>query len=498
MVGEAVTEKWFGNIWKSSLRSMPWEIERPVLGILAFEVSRLMSKMVSLWQCLAYGQMVRLREEISNSIGIHRLVSEDDNYLMDLALAEIIENVKSVVKSVVILGKKCSDSRYHNLELVFDNVDEIDPKWCGWKYRPKKMEKKVKKMEGFVATTEQLFQEIEVLAELEQSFRRIRGGGSADSSPVKILEFQRKVLRQRQEVKNLRDMSPWGRSFDYIVQLLLKSIFTIIDRVKSGFGIEQIGNASGGNDYEQINGECLVRSNSMRASIYPSEVKSFRFSVPLGRSLSNLGLGVGKHKSKRIKSHLQPRSFSPVVVESNTSKARKVSSFMNSKRSIIDASPSTLGFSALALHFANIIILIEKLAQSPHLISTDAREDLYNMLPATIKSSLRAKLKTFSRTPASSAHDAALAADWSLAIGNILEWLSPLAHNMVKWQSERNFERQRLVFRSNVLLVQTLFFANQAETEAAIVELLMGLNYLSKFGRGTDWTPLKDPLSSAR
>ncbi|EYU38604.1 hypothetical protein MIMGU_mgv1a004065mg [Erythranthe guttata] len=540
MVGETVINTWFGNIWKSSRISMSWEPERPVPGVLAFEISRLMLKLVNIWQDLADGQLVRFREEIANSVGIHKLVSEDDDFLMDLVLAEIIGKLGSVVKSVGMLGKKCRDPMYHNLEGVFSDVDEIDPKWYGWQYKPKKMEKKVKKMESFVAATEQLYQELEVLAELEQNLRRMRGGGS-DTGQVKLLEFQQKVVWQRQEVKNFRQMSPWFRSYDYIVRFLLKFIFTIVERIKNVYGTTQSGNIEGSSD-------CLIRSNSISApkqtSVHPSETNLSRFAVPFGRSLSNLGLGCDKKKSKNMKSHsrsqsfifsgkqhlLKSRLFAPAgfagcmnsgrespVLESckpscsgsfrpndtsvkNTKDVRilhgninspKVS-FFNSKLRLLDAPPSTLGNAALALHYANIIILIEKLAESPHLISLDARDDLYNMLPETIRSCLRAKLKTFSRTLVSSAYDAAFAAEWRLALAKILEWLSPLAHNMVRWQSARNFERKRLIFGSSVNLVQTLYFANQVETDAAIVELLMGLNYLSRFGSEINQKPFQE------
>ncbi|KAL2229337.1 uncharacterized protein LOC105179551 [Sesamum indicum] len=530
MVGETVTETWFGNIWKSSRKSISRESERPVLGIMAFEISRLMWKVVNIWKCLAEKQIVGLRREFADSVGIQKLVSGDDDYLMDLAVAEIIENLGSVFKSVVVLGKKCTEPVYHNLERVFDDASEIDRKWHGWRYKLKKMEKKVKKMERFVAVTEQLYQELEVLAELEQSLRRMRAGG--DSGQVKLLEFQQKVVWQRQQVKNFQEMSPWIRTYEYVIRLLLRSIFTIVERIKFVCGTKQAVNVDGSNGYEHVTSDCLIRSSSisafMQTSVYPSETNPSRFAVHLGRSFSNLGLGGDKSRSKNRKSHnrshssifcgkhhqvktriLGPVGFtgcmtstskSPVVenytpscsssfrlkdvalkdahvpiLYSNISSTKV--SFFSSKCCLMNAHPSTLGYAALALHYANLIILIEKLASSPHLISSNARDDLYAMLPASIRASLRAKLKTFPRTLALSV------AEWSLAVARILEWLSPLAHNMVRWQSERNFERQRLISGSNVLLVQTLYFANQVETEAAIVELLMGLNYLSRFGR---------------
>ncbi|KAL0426497.1 UNVERIFIED_CONTAM: hypothetical protein Slati_2824500 [Sesamum latifolium] len=516
---------------------------------MAFEISRLMSKVVNIWKCLDDKQIVGLRQEFADSVGIQKLVSGDDDYLMDLALAEIIENLGTVFKSVVVLGKKCTEPVYHNLERVFDDASEIDRKWHGWRYKLKKMEKKVKKMERFVAVTEQLYQELEVLAELEQSLRRMRAGG--DSGQVKLLEFQQKVVWQRQQVKNYREMSPWIRTYEYVIRLLLRSIFTIVERIKFVYGTKQSVNVDGSKGYEHVTSDCLIRSSSisafMQTSVYPSETNPSRFAVHLGRSFSNLGLGGDKSRSKNRRSHnrshssifcgkhhqvkariLGPVGFtgcmtstskSPVVenytpsctssfrlkdvalkdahvpiLYSNISSTK--ASFFSSKRCLLNAHPSTLGYAALALHYANLIILIEKLASSPHLISSDARDDLYAMLPASIRSSLRAKLKTFPRSLALSVYDAAFAAEWSLAVARILEWLSPLAHNMVRWQSERNFERQRLISGSNVLLVQTLYFANQVETEAAIVELLMGLNYLSRFGREFNQKPFQESSCS--
>ncbi|KAL1532088.1 hypothetical protein AAHA92_32145 [Salvia divinorum] len=158
-------------------------------------------------------------------------------------------------------------------------------------------------------------------------------------------------------------------------------------------------------------------------------------------------------------------------------------SVVASKSKLLNPPSETLGASALALHYANLIIFIEKLVASPHLIGNDARDDVYNMLPASIRSSLRAKLKPYAKSLSSSVYDTALANEWNDAMSKTLEWLAPLAHNMIRWQSERSFEHQSLVSRTNVLLIQTLYFANQEKTEAQITELLVGLNYIWRFGR---------------
>lgn len=486
-----------------------------------------MSKVVNIWYSVNNRQIARLREEIANSVGIHKLVSEDDDYLMDLALAEIIENLISVGKSVAMLGKKCTDATYHDLESIFDDPSAVDPKWYGWQYRLKKMDRKVKKMEKFVAATEQLHSELEVLADLEQSFKRMRAG--ANLGRLKLLEFQQKVLWQRQEVKSLQDMSPWVRTYDYIVRLLLRSLFTIIERIKYAFGSDQIGNVDGSDCLDQNHADYLSRCNSMsglaQTSGYCSENNDSAGRVQ--RTSSNLALRADKNILKNRRCY--ERTLSPILCAKHQMKGRRfasvgltgcmtggsvspvvetythscgssfrsyggsdkdaeeredtctiptiTSTLFNFRRRLMNAPPSTLGYAALPLHYANVILLIEKLASSPHLFGLDARDDLYDMLPSSIRSYLRAKLKTFS---ASSDHNAA---EWSSAIAKILEWLSPLARNMIRWQCERNFERQRVVCGSNILLVQTLYFANQADTEAAIVQLLMGLSYLFRFDK---------------
>jgi hypothetical protein len=50
---------------------------------------------------------------------------------------------------------------------------------------------------------------------------------------------------------------------------------------------------------------------------------------------------------------------------------------------------------------------------------------------------------------------------------------------MIRWQSEHNFEQQQVVARTNILLLQTLYFADVVKTESAITELLVGLNYIA-------------------
>ncbi|XP_073285002.1 uncharacterized protein [Primulina huaijiensis] len=140
---------------------------------------------------------------------------------------------------------------------------------------------------------------------------------------------------------------------------------------------------------------------------------------------------------------------------------------------LLYAPPSTVGGSALALHYADVIIVIEKL-RYPHLVGEEARDDLYKMLPTSLRKTLKTKLKSYVKHL--SIYDASLAHDWRDRLDSMLKWLAPLIHSMIRWQSDRNFEQHQIVTRTNVLLLQTLYFADREKTEAAICELLFGLN----------------------
>nr|GLL41148.1 uncharacterized protein LOC104086885 [Ipomoea trifida] len=147
-------------------------------------------------------------------------------------------------------------------------------------------------------------------------------------------------------------------------------------------------------------------------------------------------------------------------------------------RVMLYALPSTVGGSALALHYANVIIVIEKLLRFPHLVGDEARDDLYQMLPQSLRKNLKTTLRSYSK--GLEIYDAPLAQEWKQRLEEILKWLAPLAHNMITWQSERNFEQHQVVKRTNVLLLQTLYFGDRERIEAVVCELLVGLNYICR------------------
>ncbi|XP_019704239.1 protein PSK SIMULATOR 1 [Elaeis guineensis] len=513
------------------------ELERAAaIGVLAFEVASLMSKAVALWHSLGDEQMLRLRDEVLHLEGVRKLVSDDDDFLLGLALAEIMDSLASLSRSVARIGKRCADPVLQRFEHLFADLVKNGVDLYEIRYSVKKMERKATKMERLVAASSDLYQELEVLGELEQALRRMQAGADPGHHG-RLIDFKQKVIRQRQHVKYLREASLWNRTYDYAVRLLARSLFTIVGRIEHAFGFQRKAAADSTGSDQKVPMSLLSRSQSI-AGLTLSSVHPSRGDGIHRQSLSHGGLTpVAKRQNSKTRWPIASRPFSGCMVggdkspvlqscipldggfqRSSVAASRIASgaegakpearfqgnifnmnislSMFESRRKLLNAPESTLGAAALALHYANVIIVIEKLVASPRLIGPDARDDLYDMLPTSVRAALRARLKSYAKNLASSVYDPVLAAEWSEALTRILDWLSPLAHNMIRWQSERNFEQQHLVSSSNVLLLQTLYFADQKKTQAAITELLIGLNYLWRYGREVNAKAILECVSS--
>jgi hypothetical protein len=419
---------------------IPKPSKRASVGVLAFEIAGLMSKVFHLWQSLSDKNIIRVRNDSISLEGVRKIVSNDESFLLGLACAEMAENLRLIAKSVSRLSKRCEDSGLRRFERLFDDFTNLGNDANCWVLSWKDMEAKTKKMDRYVTVTATLYKEMEELSALENGLRKALQCGELEgtSKEQKVLDLQQKILWQRQEVKYLKERSLWNRSFDTVVLILAKSIFTVLARIKLVFGIARGYPTS------------LPRSLSASATVHPTE------------NPTTCNIVSGPLKSSKL--------------EGNKDSSN---GFFESNSKLLKPPPTTLGAAALALHYANLIIVMEKMIKSPQLVGVDARDDLYSMLPNSIRSSLRARLKGVGF----SASDPVLAGEWRDALGRILAWLSPLAHNMIKWQSERSFEQQNLLPKTNVLLLQTLSFANKEKTEAAITELLVGLNYIWRFER---------------
>ncbi|KAL2325892.1 hypothetical protein Fmac_024950 [Flemingia macrophylla] len=527
---------------------------KETIGILSFEVANVMSKTVHFYRSLSESEISKLRNEILGSEGVRNLVSSDEAYLLELALAEKLEELNRVASVVSRLGKKCSEPALQGFEHVYGDIVRgvIDVKELG--FLVKHMEGMVRKMDRYVSATRNLYSEMEVLNELEQAVKKFQHNQHEESRKA----FEQKLMWQKQDVRHLKDVSLWNQNFDKVVELLARTVCTIFARISAIFGESALkknalglGGGSPGAQNEwsghvNVNAERLKRNQSKRNGFHSGSVgrvaaaerrgatsrpqidlrrgdlaplRPEDFGFPCGTSPGRLfmeclslsssvpkfddvddgyvingedqlssycSVGIGNNSIKRehtchsgIPSHAQNGVSFTGDLRQAKSGVQSCTTFGPKSRLAVYAPPSTLGGCALALHYANVIIVIEKLLRYPHLVGEEARDDLYQMLPTSVRLSLKAKLKSYVKNLA--IYDAPLAHDWKENLDGILKWLAPLAHNMIRWQSERNFEQHQIVSRTNVLLLQTLYFADREKTEESICELLVGLNYICRY-----------------
>ncbi|MCO5550398.1 hypothetical protein L7F22_003882 [Adiantum nelumboides] len=543
--------------------------ERVRIDILAFEVANVMSKSVQLWQSLSDQEVRRLKGEVIKSEGVLNLVSDNESVLLSLACMEKLQDLTAVALAVSRIGKRCNEATLVGFEHIFNDILKHNIDVRELEFPQKEIEAKVKKMERYICTTSNLYQELEILAEMEQALRRLQeedDPGQKDN----IYALEQKIVWQRQEIKYLKEISLWNRTYDKIVGMLARCVCTLYGRIIRVFGTPAVGwpqllsTPRGEADFSGSITSCLSaeepklsngslngslspippgRSSSvthmlqadlepylvnrlpgsspvfsgMRAqSVNDSSSGSHLLSPPNQIAESYMSLSLcfspgrqfGQQRStsvnhaSRVDESLGSSPLETPIPDNFTGRTRDSETiYLNGdsvypyvsrgankflfdpKVRLQNAPPSTLGGCALALHYANVVIIVEKMVRYPHLISQEARDDLYHMLPKNVRIALRARLRACMRTCASPEYDEEGVADCKETLERVLGWLAPLAHNMIRWQSEHNFEQQQVVPRTNVLLLQTLYFADRSKAEAAIVELLVGLNYLWRHDR---------------
>lgn len=415
------------------------------VGVLSFEVARLMTKVLHLTHSLTDSNLLSLRDHSLSLEGLTKIVTADETFHLSLVCAELADSLAHTADSVSRLSLRCTTPSLRSFHRMFHEFADMGRDPHGWVISCKDTESKNKKIERYVSVTTALYREMEEMTNLENSLRKhssqigIEYEEDNKKDSTRVMDLQQKIERQRQHVKYLKDRSLWNKSFDTVVLILARSVFTALARLKTVF------------------------SSAAAASSSPTVVSFLPRSLSSSSSSMNL-----VHPSPNDEERLKTASSSAFLEES----AR-----------LLKPPETTLGGSGVALHYANLIVVMEKMIKQPQLVGLDARDDLYSMLPASVRSSLRSRLKGVGFT----ATDGGLAVEWKAALGRILRWLLPLAQNMIRWQSERSFEQRHVATAVNsqnrVMLVQTLVFADKVKTEAAITELLVGLNYIWRFER---------------
>ncbi|XP_057523893.1 protein PSK SIMULATOR 2-like [Amaranthus tricolor] len=426
--------------------------KRQRLEILSFDTAKSMSRLISLYKSVSDDQIQRLRKQLIHGTGITFLISDDHNFLLTLACAERLEDLDVAASVVSHLGHKCSDYgllRFFQVYIDLKN-GELDLHKLYNNYGSKEMEKTIAKMDKLTSLTGELYAMIEELTQMEV-FEELIDWSKTNNAPNTNYDFFiSKITNQRKLVRHLKQVSLWNQSYDKIVGLMAKMICVLYARIFHLFR-PYISISSKIGHYD---------TNIFKAMSGPTQ-STYRKPIPLVRFLS---------------------SDSTIFLEEDVKLWHGLRNYnkhmMKTNYVYKSAPPWTVGGCGLAIRYANIILLSVKYLNEKAIIGDEARHNLYNMLPSSLKSYVRSKLRIVWRDYEDGImYDGEeLAEGWRKAVEDMLEWLIPMAQDTVTWQVGRNVEKQRFDCKPTVLLAQTLHYADLQKCEVAIGEVLVGLS----------------------
>ncbi|KAE8692866.1 putative EF-TU receptor [Hibiscus syriacus] len=409
--------------------------EKPTLQILAFEAAKNMSVLVSLYKSLTHDEFLKLRNGPMKSPGVAFLNSTDETYLLGLACKEKLEDLNHIASVVSRLSKRCVDEELSRFETAYQNMKHgttIDI--SNLDFNSKKAGKIIEKMETYASATSSLYTAMEDLKKLELYEKRKQRSRTNE-----------KICFQRKHVRHLKQVSLWNKTFDKIVALMARIICTVYARICVVF-------------------EPFVPSLLSTTTVTTANCFSFR------------RLYVSHLKAFHMKKNNKQKASKSSPILSGVTMNNKSSNIKTNvnQRLIQSAPPNTVGAAGLTARYANIIVMTETYFYSTALITDAARKHMFEILPVNLKQTLRGKLR--SHWYKVEREGKGLEEGWKEALEEIIRWLAPVAHDTLIWQQERNLEQQKLVAKPTVLLFQTLHFSDLEKTEAAIVELLVGLS----------------------
>ncbi|KAL8036650.1 hypothetical protein ABFX02_12G172300 [Erythranthe guttata] len=423
-----------------------------ILGILAFETAKTMSRLVSIYKSLSDEEISRLKNDVIKSQGVAYLNSVDEEFLLSLAFAERLEDLDRAANSVSRLGKKCDDLGLNRFDLVYTDLKLGIIDFGKLEYGSRTADKKLRKMEKLVSATSSLHAALEGLTEMEVSERRLK---QLKERQIELLQkanfdlFNHKLENQRKDVRYFREISLWSKTFDKSVDLMARFVFLLYARICS-----VLGQGINPPPIETIKEKLVPHSGPLLTTSKPTMVRFYsRKSLLFFDEDDNGKDGDGGYGADEEK-----------IVKSN--------------KVFHSAGPTTLGGTGLALRYADVILLADKYLDSTISVTHEERESLYQMLPENLKALVKTKL---SKNMKFADDDASLAEGWREAMEDMMDWIGPMANDTVNWQMERNFERMKFDAKPSVLLLQTLHFADKEKTEAAIAEILVGLSCIFRF-----------------
>ncbi|KAE8719433.1 putative EF-TU receptor [Hibiscus syriacus] len=417
----------------------------PTLQILAFETAKCMVRLVALYKSLSDDEFLKFRKDVMKSPGVATLNSDDETYLCGLACREMLENLDQAASVVSLLGKKCIDRELNKFDIAYHNMKQgiVDAQHLD--FNSKRVGKIIEQMEKYSSYTSLLYASLVDLEEMEISERKMKKWKRNGTNRNNVNYFNEEISLRRKQIAQFRKISLWNQTYDKIIGLMARIVCVLFVRICTIF------------EPFDTTLPCITNSRYPMRRLYNPSPKSnedkgsvFRLSA-----FTNTDKLITKNKN----------------IEGNA---------RGNYRMLIHSAPeNTVGAAGLALRYANVIIMAETYfySTSTTTMSKGAREYMFEMLPMNLKQTLRGKLKShWCKDAEAREGQQGLAQRWKVALEEILGWLAPMARDTLRWQQERNLEQRNLDAKPAVLMLQTLYFSDLEKTEAAIVEILVGLS----------------------
>ncbi|XP_045798121.1 uncharacterized protein LOC123892378 [Trifolium pratense] len=454
------------------------------LGILSFDAVKTMCRLVSLYKSLTDVEIHRLRRHVIKSKGVANLNSNDECFLLNLACAERLQDLNLAAAAVSRLGVRCSNKGLSNFETVYAEMKNGGVDLKKIEFGTRNVEKVVEKMEKLVSATRNLHNAMESLSEMEASENKIqkwRTMRANNGLKVKVECFNDKIVYHKRQVQYFKQISLWNLSVDKVVGLLAQIICIVYARISFVFGSLISGNNNNNNNNNnngvKVKGLYRMKMHNRCCKIEHRELYKINrciFDKDEKKKKNNVGVKI--NKMGVIQSH--GHSLAPAV--GSCSGGGKIVAKNNSVFRL--APPTTVGGVGLSQRYANVILFTERIVHASTAIGDDARKLLYEMLPERLKVKLGGKLrKMWLKLEENSEDEEENQEKWTMserrgAAEEVMDWLAPLANDTLKWQAERNLEKQKFETKPTVLLLQTLHYSNLEKVEDALVDVLVGLS----------------------
>ncbi|PNX74632.1 hypothetical protein L195_g030557 [Trifolium pratense] len=456
--------------------------ESATLGILAFDAGKTMCRLISLYHSLSDEEITKLHHDVIKSKGVTYLNSNQENFLINLAAAERLEELDNIAATVSRLGQKCSDLGLARFDLVYADLKHGVIDLGKLQYNSRNTHKIVDKSEKLISATASLHSAMEYLAEFEAAEKKRQQQQrywdiSKPSLKQNLEHFNEKLVHQRKQVQHLKETSLWKRTFDKIIGIMARLVCIVYARICSVFGAYVNTEKNDKNSFIRFGfgfDDCcllehreLYHNTARRVSEWyeESHPKRGMRCGPISKEATTTKTGGIRFLNKPM-----PMDFAPGGGE--------IEKMMNGNndRVLKMAPPSTVGGVGLSLRYANVILSAESCLHGPTTVGDDAREALYEMLPGRLRVKVRAKLKGRLAKGSEGSDGHKLAEGWREAVEELMEWLSPMAHDTLRWQKERHLENTKFETKPTAMLLQTLHYSDLEKAETAIVEVLVGLS----------------------